>query len=194
MRSIFTPTTRLWRYVVIAIAAFSIGGGAVAQAVAPSGILGNVRIADRSDETRLAVIDSDGSLQVKVTSVATTQQVSGTVSVDNFPATQTVNVTGTVTTQPSVATRSLNKGIFLDPGKSGIETFDPINASFVQIISHGNSIILVMTGALGTVLGYGGGDDHEEYFFTQRVPINSITARCENLTIPCLIDVTIIGD
>jgi hypothetical protein len=100
MRKLFAPTTGFWRYVLVAIFAFSIGGGAVAQAVAPSGILGNVRIADRTDDTRLAAVDADGNVGVKVSNFATTTQVNGTVAVSNFPTTQNVNLTGNTATTP----------------------------------------------------------------------------------------------
>jgi hypothetical protein len=99
MRNFFAPTTAFWRYVLVAIVAFSIGGGAVAQAVAPSGILGTVQIADKTDATHLAAVDAAGNVQVKVNNVAA-QLVSGSVSVSNFPATQNVNVTGNTATSP----------------------------------------------------------------------------------------------
>jgi hypothetical protein len=91
---------RTLQYVLIAVVAFTLGGATVVQAVAPSGILGNVRIADRSDETRFAAVDADGNVGVKVSNFAATQQVSGTVSVSNFPTTQNVNVTGNTAASP----------------------------------------------------------------------------------------------
>ena len=100
MRKFFVPTTSFWRYVLVAVVALSIGGAAVAQAVAPSGILGTVQIADRTDTTHLAAVDAAGNVQVKVNNLAGTQQVSGTVSVSNFPTTQNVSITGNTATSP----------------------------------------------------------------------------------------------
>jgi hypothetical protein len=91
---------RTLQYVLIAVVAFSLGGATVVQAVAPSGILGTVRIADRSDETRVAAVDANGNVGVNVNNFAATQQVSGSVSVSNFPATQNVSVTGNTAATP----------------------------------------------------------------------------------------------
>jgi hypothetical protein len=85
---------RTLQYVLIAVLAFTLGGATVVQAVAPSGILGTVQLADRTDTTRLAAVDAAGNVQVKVNNLAATQAVSGTVSVSNFPTTQNVNITG----------------------------------------------------------------------------------------------------
>jgi hypothetical protein len=90
------PRARTLRYVFIAVVAFSLGGALTVQAVAPSGILGTIRIADGAIDTRLATIDSSGNLQVKVNNLTATQAVTGTVSVSNFPATQPVSGTVSV--------------------------------------------------------------------------------------------------
>jgi hypothetical protein len=82
------------QYVLIAVLAFALGSATVVQAVAPSGILGTVQLADRTNTAHLAAIDADGNIGVKVSNLAATQTVSGTVSVSNFPTTQNVSVTG----------------------------------------------------------------------------------------------------
>lgn len=80
------PTVRTVQYVLIAVIAFSLGGATVVQAVAPGGILGVVRLADRTDDTQLAAVDAAGNVAVKVS---------------NFPATQNVNVLGGSTAAPT---------------------------------------------------------------------------------------------
>jgi hypothetical protein len=94
------PRFRTLRYVLVAVVAFALGGATVVQAVAPSGILGTVQLADRSDTTRLATVDADGNVGVKVNNFAATQTVSGTVSVSNFPTTQNVSVSGNSAATP----------------------------------------------------------------------------------------------
>ena len=97
---LLVPRVRTLQYVLIAVVAFTLGGATVVQAVAPSGILGTVQLADRTDPTRLAAVDAAGNVQVKVNNLAGTQQVSGTVSVSNFPTTQNVSVTGNTAASP----------------------------------------------------------------------------------------------
>jgi hypothetical protein len=94
------PQFRTLQYVLIAVAAFALGGATVVQATAPSGILGTVQLADRTDTTRLAAVDANGNVGVKVNNFAATQTVSGTVSVSNFPTTQNVSVTGNSAATP----------------------------------------------------------------------------------------------
>lgn len=79
------------RYVLVAVASFSLGGGTL---IATAKAIDLVRIADGNDETKVASVDSAGNLSVAVSNFPATQDVSGTVNVGNFPATQ--NVGGTV--------------------------------------------------------------------------------------------------
>jgi hypothetical protein len=187
------PGVRTLRYVLVAVIAFSLGGAAVAQAVAPSGILGTIRIADAANDTQLAKVDPAGNLQVKVTSAAATE-VSGTVSVSNFPATQNVNVTaGTVLTRPAVATRRIETSLLMDASESDFENFTTaINASFIMI-STDDDMSVFINGSIGEVLLLEG-SGHREMSFTERVPVDHIRGVCHNAVFQCFVDVSIIGD
>jgi hypothetical protein len=125
------PRVRTLQYVLIAVVAFTLGGATVVQAVAPSGILGTVQLADRTDTTHLAAVDAAGNVQVKVNNLAATQTVSGTVSVSNFPATQNVSLTGNTATAPifvrDVDEPARNANVaFLCAQRSTGSTCDPI--------------------------------------------------------------------
>jgi hypothetical protein len=186
------PRVRTLQYVLIAVVAFSLGGATVVQAVAPSGILGTVRLADRTDETRLAAVDADGNVQVKVNNLSATQQVSGTVSVSNFPATQNVNITGgTVSTRPSVATRTVRRAITVSAGESETVTFTAINASFIQVKGEG---IVRISGSIGEVVLFDEDDEHIEIAYTQRVPVDDIFVACNHTLLDCFVVVNIVGD
>ena len=187
------PGVRTLRYVLVAVVAFSVGGATVVQAVAPSGILGTIRISDGANDTRLATVDAAGSLQVKVTNPATTQTVSGHVDVDNFPSTQDVNVTGgTVNTRPAIATRTLRKFIVVEAGESDTTTFTTLNASFIQV--RGDATFVRVIGPLGEAVQFDDGDRHIEATYPQRVPINTIFTVCSNVVLDCRALVNIVGD
>jgi hypothetical protein len=189
------PRVRTLQYVLVAVVASSLGGATVVQAVAPSGILGTVQLADRTDPTRLAAVDAAGNVHVKVNNPAATQTVSGTVSVDNFPATQNVNVTGgTVIATPSIATRQVFQQIRIDAGTTGFTSFTAINASFISISTGNGMSFLTFRGPLGQVMHVSAIEEHEEFFFTQRIPITSISSQCVHFVDPCDADVVIIGD
>jgi len=186
------PRARTLQFVAIAVVAFSLGGATVVQAVAPSGILGTIRLADRTDETRLAAVDADGNVQVKVNNLSATQQVSGTVSVSNFPSTQNVNITaGTVNTRPTVATRTVRRAITVDAGESETVTFTAINASFIQVKGEG---IVRISGSIGEVVLFEEDDEHIEIAYTQRVPVDDIFVACNHTLLDCFVVVNIVGD
>jgi hypothetical protein len=183
--------------VAIATLAFLVGGAAVAQAGPPNGILGIVRISDGANETRLAAVDAAGNLQVKVNNLAATQTVSGTVSVDNFPATQNVNVTnGAVKTTPSLATRSIDRFFGpLDAGDSGHSSFTPLNASFINVTSISGDIHVIISGSLGRVFyAFLGDNEVHTMALTQQIPVNDIEVHCTNVVLPCAVQVLIFGD
>lgn len=126
-------------------------------------------------------------------------QISGSVSVSNFPAfpaTQNVNVTGgTVTTTPSVATTGISRHISLDAGGSGITSFTAINASYVDIRTVFGDIDVTISGPLGVVWRLEMGDDENHpLFFTQRIPVSTITSSCNNAVLNCAATVYIFGD
>ena len=188
------PRVRTLRYVLVAVVAFTVGGATVVQAVTPNGISGIVQLADRTDPTHLAAVDAAGNVQVKVNNLAATQTVSGTVSVDNFPATQNVNITGgTVNTRPSTATREVFQQPRLDAGKSGTNSFGVINASYIHVFSD-NGMFLILRGPLGVVMELNIDGDHREIALAQRIPISSIDYSCPNILDPCDADLVIIGD
>jgi hypothetical protein len=203
------PRARTLRYVVIAVVAFSLGGVMTVQAVAPSGILGMVQIADRTDPTRLAAVDADGNVQVEVNNLAATQTVTGTVNVGNFPTTQAVNgtvnvgnfpttqaVNGSVKTTPSLATRGLERFFGpLDPGGSGHSSFTPLNASYINVTSISGDIEVDIQGSLGRVFRAFLGDNEVHMIsLTQQIPVNDISVHCTNSVFPCAAVVYIFGD
>jgi hypothetical protein len=189
--------TRVLRYTAIAVLAFSVGSASVVLAASSGAMqLPVFRLADATNPEQLAKVDAAGSVQVSVNNQPSTQQISGTVSVSNFPATQNVNVTGgTVTTKPSVATRQVVKSFLIEANTgSHTETFTVINASFIHISSD-NGIRVLIFGPLGTVLSRLDIDnDHQEWSFTQRIPVTSIAVECHHLVEDCDGLVVIIGD
>lgn len=96
MRSRFL--SRSLGYGLVAAIALVLGSTTVARAVPPIDIF---RLADGADETRLARVDSAGSLSVSVANQPATQNVSGTVNVGNLPATQSVSGTVNVGNFPA---------------------------------------------------------------------------------------------
>ncbi len=92
------PHTISTRYILIAILSFTIGSATIVQA-APGMPL--FRLADGTDGSRVATIDADGDLQVKVKNAAATQSVSGTVNVGNLPTTQAVSGSVSVSNLPT---------------------------------------------------------------------------------------------
>ena len=186
------PRVRTLRYVVIGVVAFSLGAVMTVQAVAPSGILGTVQLADRTNATQLAAVDSSGNLQVKVTSAAS-QAVTGTVSVSNFPATQPVS--GTVKTTPSVATAHVRKDLAPEAEESENTTFTSINASFIQVSAIGGDIEVTISGSLGEVFYDIMGDDEVRLMpLTQQIPVNAISTHCTNFVLRCRVVINIFGD
>src|SRR5688572_22427480 len=100
------PRSLQARYLLVAALSFTIGSATIVQA-APGGAI--FRLADATDDAKLAAVDSSGNLQVKVNNIPATQSVTGTVNVGNLPATQPVSGTVAVSNFPSqqqvVATR-----------------------------------------------------------------------------------------
>jgi hypothetical protein len=188
------PRARTLRYVAIAVVAFSFGGVMTVQAVAPSGIIGTVQLADRTNATQLAAVDAAGNVQVKVNNLAATQTVSGTVSVDNFPATQPVS--GTVKATPTVATRSIDRFFGpIDAGKGGHDSFTSLNASFINVTSISGDIQVIISGSLGrSFYAFLGDNEVHTMSLTQQIPVNDIEVHCTNVVLPCAVQVLIFGD
>jgi hypothetical protein len=188
------PRARTLRYVLIAVVAFSLGGVMTVQAVAPSGILGTVQLADRANPAQLAAIDSAGNVQVKVNNLASTQAVSGTVSVDNFPTTQAVS--GTVRTTPTVATRSIDRFFGpIDHGNTGHSSFTSLNASFINVTSISGDIRVIISGSLGRVFyAFLGDNEVHTMSLTEQIPVNDIEVFCTNVVLSCAVQVLIFGD
>jgi hypothetical protein len=189
------PRVRTLQYVLVAVVAFSLGGATVVQAVAPGGITGVVQLADRTDNTRLAAVDANGNVQVKVNNLAATQQISGTVSVDNFPATQKVNVTGgTVLTKSSVATRSgaVNEVNQTSNTNRQFEFDPPINVAFI-VINTSDNLALNVFGPFGVFFLTIHSED-KQIVLAQRIPINRISVFCANISLPCTYHMSLVGD
>ena len=188
------PRARTLRYVLIAVVAFSLGGVMTVQAVAPSGILGTVQLADRANPAQLAAVDTAGNVQVKVNNLAATQTVSGTVSVNNFPTTQAVS--GTVKTTPTLATRSIDRFFGpIDAGEGDHSSFTSLNASFINVTSISGDIHVIISGSLGRVFyAFLGDNEVHTMSLTQQIPVNDIEVHCTNSILSCAAQVLIFGD
>jgi hypothetical protein len=183
--------TRVLRYTAIAVMAFTVGSASVVLAASSGAMqLPVFRLADGTNPDQFAKVDAAGNVQVSVNNPPQTQQISGTVSVSNFPTTQNVNVTaGTVLTKPSVATRAIRPSLLMEAGESASESFTAINASFIAIHTSDDMQVFVF-GSIGDILL----PNNREMSFTQRVPVNGIRANCFNILLDCAVFLTIIGD
>jgi hypothetical protein len=139
--------------------------------------------------------DSGGNLK---TAGQGTSNITGTVSVSNFPATQNVNITGgTVNATQSVASKRVFSESNLGPTHTGHDSFNTINTSFILITTvHAPGMIFTFSGPLGTVLVVNPQDakSFQTQSFTQRIPINAIEYLCNNIVANCQVQVTLIGD
>jgi len=190
--------TRVLRYTAIAVMAFSVGSASVVLAAGSGAMqLPTFRLADGTNPEQYAKVDAAGNVQVAVANQPSTQQVSGAVSVNNFPSTQNVSVTGgAVRTTPTVATRQVERFFGpLDAGEGGSSSFTTLNASYINVTSISGDVEVDVRGPLGRVFRAFLGDNEVHMIsLTQQIPVNIIEAHCTNVILPCAAVVYIVGD
>lgn len=185
------------RYTVIAVLAFSIGSASIVFAASSGAVqLPTFRLADGTNPDQLAKVDANGSVQVSVANQPTSQQISGAVSVTNFPSTQNVNVTGgTLRTTPSLVTRSVSRSRVLDAGENDSYSFTSINASFINVSSSNGDVLVQIWGSVGQVFSATLGDDEVHTIsLTQQIPLDSLRLFCFNSILSCSVSVVIFGN
>jgi hypothetical protein len=169
-----------------------------------------------SQPVREQNLDPDGWIAVheqgtaEVNVVGGSLSVSGSVSVDNFPATQNVQVTGPVTTDLSPVIFGISDHYGVQPDEIKTFSFPLLNATTLSISNVGGEEYLL--GLLSPVLlqgpgpfSLGGGPvvfsvtdtggnlESVLHSFTRPIPVNGIVIRCLNESESCSLDINIVG-
>jgi hypothetical protein len=203
--------TPVLRYTAIAVVAFSVGSASVVLAASSGAMqLPVFRLADGTNSEQLAKVDAAGNVQVSVNNQPSTQQISGTVSVSNFPATQgvsvsnfpatqNVNVTGgSLDVSSSLATQSRFFVLSTQPGFTKAQSFPTINASLIIVDPRRSDVSFLFfnntPSGINPTFGFRSPPGPLVIPLNQRIPMTSAQITCFNVVGDCEPTIAIVGD